>query len=514
MNNLQLITDNLINFNVKESFGIPGGGESLKLIDNFEKNKINFHLTKFEGSASIMAATFGHLSESPGVSISIKGPGFANALPGLAFSYFESYPLLHLTEAFPSHAANSLAHKRLDHYGMTKSFVKDFKYFDCLENSYLDLLNCSMDEEPGPVILQLADGKKNCKKSKKVVTKDSIYPEIDINLFQKIKKPIFIVGSLACRKKLHNYFSKFNFPVFTTVSAKGFYDENKSNSAGIYTGVGLSMTPEFQLINESDCIFCIGLTAKEVLSVNPFKCYSINFELNNTPGVEGFRFNKRIHLSNFVKIVDKLNKYSWGVTELRQIKDELYSRLTKTFLPGQVYDFINNKYQNDCRLVIDTGNFCTIGEHMLKCCNNKNILLSAQSRFMGTSIPMGIAASIYNPLIKTIIFIGDGGIGMFLAEVDLAVKYNLPIIIIFMTDHSFASIRARSIQKNLTQAPLKIESKPWVNIFESFGFLTFKVKNLSELDNSLKIIDNISKPTFIEIEFNQDQYLKMTDNIR
>ncbi len=514
MDNLEIITNNLLSFNIKESFGIPGGGESLKLIDNFEKNKINFHLTKFEGSASIMGATFGHLSESPGVSISIKGPGFVNSLPGLAFSYFESYPLLHLTEAFPLNAANSIAHKRLDHYDMTKSFVKDFKYFDSLENSYLDLLNCAIDEEPGPVILQLAEGYNNNKKSKKGITKDSIYSEIDINLFQRIKKPIFIVGSLACRKKLHNFFSKFNFPIFTTVSAKGFYDENKSNSAGIYTGVGLSMTPEFQLLNQSDCIFCIGLTAKEVLSVNPFKSYSINFELNNTPGVEGFRFNKRIHLSNFINIVEKLNNYSWGTTELKQIKNDLYDRLTKNFLPGQVYDFINKKYQNDCRIVIDTGNFCTIGEHMLKCSNNKNILLSAQSRFMGTSIPMGIAASIYNPSFKTIIFVGDGGIGMFLAEVDLAVKYNLPIILIFMTDHSFASIRSRSIQKNLTQSPLKIGARPWVNIFESFGFSTFKVKNLSELDNSLKIIDNISKPAFIEIEFNQDQYLVMTDDIR
>ncbi len=513
MDNLNLISENLLKHEVKDSFGIPGGGNSLKLIDNFEKNNIKFHLTKFEGSASIMAATLGKLTEKVGVSISIKGPGFVNAIPGIAFSYFESLPLLHITEAYASNVANHFAHKRLNHEEICNSFVKDTKYIDSINQTHIELISTAMTEEPGPVVLQLVEGQN--KKSKNNVSRENlIYEEIDHNIFDKIKKPLLIVGSIACRKKIQQYFSKFNIPIFTTVAAKGFFDENKLNSAGIYTGVGLSLTPEYQLLEEADFIFCIGLNAKEVLSVNSFKTSSYNFELHHTPGIEDFNFSKRLHLNKFIEIVEKLNTYSWGTKELIQIKKTLFESLDIDFLPAQVYKYVNENYGNNCRIIFDTGNFCTIGEHVIKSSNNKNILFSANSRFMGTSIPMGIAASIFDTTLKTIVFVGDGGIGMFLSELELAVNYNLPLVIILLTDYSFASIRSRSIECNLTQTPLLMNNISWIKIIEGFGIPSLFANNLNDLENAFNSIQNLNGPFFIQVEFNKEKYLKMTNNLR
>ncbi len=513
MDSLNLISQNLLKHNVTNSFGIPGGGNSLKLIDDFEKNNIRFHLTKFEGSASIMAATLGKLSDNVGVSISIKGPGFVNAIPGIAFSYFESLPLLHITEAFGSNMATHFAHKRINQENICKSFVKDIKYIDSTNQTYLELCTTAMNDEPGPVVLQLAEGNNNTPQ-KNVSIENLNFDEIDLKIFDKIKKPILIVGNLACRKKLQQHFVNFKFPIFTTLAAKGFFDENNLSSAGIYTGVGLSLTPEYQLIKEADFIFCIGLNAKEVLSVNSFKICTYNFELHHTPGIEGFKFSKRLHLNNFLKIIEKLNKYSWGAKELTQIKNNLFENLNKDFLPAQVYQYVNENFGNNCRIIFDTGNFCTIGEHVIKSSNNKNILFSAQSRFMGASIPMGIAASIFDTTLKTIVFVGDGGIGMFLTELELAVNYNLPLVIILLTDYSFASIRSRSIECNLTQKPLLINNTSWIKVIEGFGIPSLLATNLIEVENALHSIRNIKGPCFIQIEFDKEKYLQMTNNIR
>ena len=73
--------------NIKACFGIPGSGLTLSLIDALEKKGISFYLNQFEGSGSLMASTFGKVTNSVGLSLSIKGPGLANSVSGIAASW-------------------------------------------------------------------------------------------------------------------------------------------------------------------------------------------------------------------------------------------------------------------------------------------------------------------------------------------------------------------------------------------------------------------------------------------
>jgi thiamine pyrophosphate-dependent acetolactate synthase large subunit-like protein len=153
--NLNKIASDIAIKGIKNSFGIPGGGYSLNLIDEFEKNNIDFHLTKFEGAASIMAATTGFLEDKQGVSISIKGPGLVNSLTGIAFAHFESYPLVHFTEAYNQNTPESFAHKRINQNILVESIVKKNVY--CNSRDVFKVIDCACEEEPGPVLIQLAD---------------------------------------------------------------------------------------------------------------------------------------------------------------------------------------------------------------------------------------------------------------------------------------------------------------------------------------------------------------------
>ena len=100
--------------NIKACFGIPGSGLTLSLIDVLEKKGIPFYLNQFEGSGSLMASTFGKVNNSVGLSLSIKGPGLANSVPGIAASWFESFPLIHLTESHNYASSFSFSHKRIE----------------------------------------------------------------------------------------------------------------------------------------------------------------------------------------------------------------------------------------------------------------------------------------------------------------------------------------------------------------------------------------------------------------
>ena len=114
MKHLEALAHQMAARNVSHVFGIPGSGPSLFLLDALEKRGIRFHLTHFEGSAALMAGAIGKLSGRSGVAISIKGPGLANMLPGLAACSLDAFPVVSIAEAYLPDTPLENAHKRIE----------------------------------------------------------------------------------------------------------------------------------------------------------------------------------------------------------------------------------------------------------------------------------------------------------------------------------------------------------------------------------------------------------------
>src|SRR4030095_4491817 len=85
-------------------------------------------------------------------------------------------------------------------------------------------------------------------------------------------------------------------------------------------------------------------------------------------------------------------------------------------------------------LVVDTGAFCTVAEHVWQAATPANFVASANGRYMGTSLPMAIGASLAKPQTEILCITGDGGIRPFWAEIKIAVAERLPICFLLMSD--------------------------------------------------------------------------------
>jgi len=513
MTDIDQLANQIADYGVSMVFGIPGGGLSLSLIDALEKHDVAFHLTHFEGAASIMASTLGHLKRKPGVSLSIRGPGLANSAPGIAVSWFELFPLVHITESIHPDASLAEAHKRLDHNLFMKAISKGSRY-SSFSGGFQALASHALSEAPGPVIMNLV--------SKPVENEPPFDspPEIDFNLndaldlIKNAKYPVVIAGSVAIRANLGESIARLSCPIFSTVSAKGVINEASWQSCGVYTGVGLSLTPEVIILPQADLVIGIGLNAKEVLSVKPFNCNYLAINAVPTPGDNAFSPAVSISISGAKEVCRALeSKKEWGAESIKIARERLHQRATEKFLPGVIFDAIADTLDYPC-VVMDTGHFCTIGEHIWKASNPSSCLLSAQGRYMGTSLPMAIAASIHNPLIPTIACVGDGGIGMYISEMLLAVRLNLPVLVILMTDGAFGSIRTRAVKEGLTQKPLLMPQKNWVSIFESLGLSSERSESLNQVIDFLNKWKLVGGPAFLEIPFDMNDYELMTKDIR
>lgn len=510
---IKTFSSGLVKSGVNSAFGIPGSGLSLSLIDDLEKRGVPFYLTNFEGSASLMAAVNGKVSNSIGLSISIKGPGLTNSLSGISAAWFESIPLIHASETHNILSGKNLFHKRLNQKSLLSEVTKDNFYVNNNANDVSKFIEYSKSETPGPILVEMQrDQTKNKfnKIPKKILNKN------DKEAYEKLSnctKPIIILGSLASRMCSNSFINSLKIPVFSTASAKGVFNEFNENSMGVYTGVGLELSPENSIVKSADLIICVGMNTKEVLSVKKFPCYSINFQSIIEFKTHEFKFNSIIHIDYFEEFMDCVKNKSWSQKDLNSIISKLNQNMLNSFLPANIFDYFNNLPSNNFRAIFDTGFFCTVAEHIWKSKSDNLCLMSGNGRYMGTSIPMAIGASLAETNIPHVVFMGDGGIGMYLSEISIAVNNNLPILFILLSDGGFASIRKSAISNNLTQNPLLVDND-WPKIFESFNISSYKCNDLVSVDNIVSQWLKNTQPLFIEINFDSKKYLSMVDNLR
>jgi len=498
-------------------FGVPGSGASLSLIDALNKRGVSFQLTHFEGTAAIMAGTFGRLTNRAGVALSIKGPGLANMVPGLTACHFESFPIVAMAEAYPPEAPPERAHKRLDHDRLVAGVSKGQRFISHRGPDFDDLASWAESEVPGPVVLNIADS---------AVETETAVPEVRHDVgeaglsdwVKEAQRPVVIAGSLAIRQGWSAQLNQLQVPVFSTAAAKGVVDETLPQAAGVHTGVGLERVPESSLLGEADLVIGLGLRSSEVLAAAPFTCKSINIDaVDAASSAPGFEFAAVGDVCEAETVFDALTDTdkAWGLAALATKLDALREHmLGGPFAPAHAFDVIEAHFDGRARLVLDTGYFCVIGEHAWRAKHPDWCLGSGQARYMGIGLPMAVAAAMKDPSLPTILAAGDGGIGMFFAELKLAVEHKLPLLVLLMTDGGFGSIRTRAINEGLSQIGLVLPMPSWLRAAEGLGLPVVRVETASQFETALASWEPATGPMYIEAVFEPANYQAMVEGIR
>lgn len=498
-------------------FGIPGSGATLSLLDSLDQRGHKFVLTRFEGAAAMMAGTIGRMGGQPGVCLSIKGPGFTNMVPGLAVSHFEAFPLVAIAEAYAAGSPPSRSHKRIDQAALAATLSKAITQLRADGSGFDNLAALSTMETPGPAILELAAPAPESPAPLHPLPLSNSTNGVQrvVDLIEGSERPIIIAGTLADRLRLSTALNQLKVPVFTTASAKGVIDESSPYSAGVFTGVGLGLSPEHHLLKHADRIVCIGIRPNEVLAVRSFSVSAVNVSAVHEAGEEDFGFEAIADAGVACEVLSAVNNKAWGRDLILSANDRIRCvMLSKGFLPAHAFELIQKYFGGNIRGVFDTGYFCTIAEHIWRARTSSHCLMSGQSRYMGTGIPMGLAAAIYDQSLPTIAFVGDGGIGPFVGEVKIAVEHRLPILFCLLSDGRFASIRTRALQDGLTELPLTPRLPSWLAVMEGFGMPAYRGSDESEVLAAVEAWDPQEGPGYLEISFEPDSYEAMVRDIR
>ena len=523
MNESHIITlvEALSRQGILSTFGVTGSGNSLQLIQAMEQHGIAYFPVAHEAAAALMAGAACRNGKTGAVALAIKGPGLANMVPGILANRYENRPACTISEAYASDAPIFRMHKRLRHSALLDSLTKGYAKVDGNPETIDRIFSVARSEIPGPIHLDLAPKADTaemrlCQEAKSQHERQTQADEI-FKIIRQAKKPALVLGSLVGRMLPDLDWASFYIPVATTAAAKGTIDEHSTFAAGVITGEVKKLSPETLILSKADVVIGIGLRNTEVIQAR--KMGQTLVMIDYMPGYqEGFDADFVLITCSLQRLVDELqatveNK-SWGDDLITRHKVELRNELVSGGWDcPTVIDRLAASIGSSAPLVCDTGLFCTMAETLWPSRNAADYCSSSNGRFMGTAIPTAIGLSLAERKSPVICMAGDGGIRPYLPEIRMAVEYQLPILFVLIADGGYGTIGSADLNRPI-HAAAQIQESSWWKPVEAMGCASLQVGSLPELAVAISGWQASGKPAFIELQFEPEQYRRMTCDLR
>lgn len=497
---------------VREAFGVTGSGVSLQLIAALEECGVVYYPIAHEASAALMAGAVFWETGRLAVAISIKGPGFANMLPGIVCNHLDSRASVTISEAYGDDVPTFRRHKRIDQTGVGLSLMKGWTTLEGISRRLPGLLASAVEEVPGPVHVELCNGAGPTERAERTGTFELSKLTLP-DILKRSRRPVVIAGSLARRRAWGTSLSSLRCPVFTTASGKGVIDERLPIAAGVYTGDGRELTAEASIVPESDCVIGLGLRNIEVVNPRPFGRRGVLID-EVTGHADGFEGTSIADPRAAELVLSELGAgLPWGEGLIDQVRKRLDEHVARQpWTPARCIETLNHQ-AFDYTLVVDTGAFCTVAEHCWVAAPRRTFIGSGNARFMGVGLPTAIGAALAVRSRPFIYIAGDGGIRPYLAELALAVEQSLPLCVILMSNGLYGSVMSTAPAAARNNRALQIARPSWWRAVEGMGVDACRVESLDGFDAVLSAWTR-TRPLFVEAAFDADEYAVVPNLLR
>src|SRR5690606_9481424 len=144
---------------VTHVFGLPGT-QNVPLFEALRRSRLETVVPTSELAAAFMAGAYHRASGRPACLVTIPGPGFAFALPGLAEARLDSAALIHVTVAAPEGPEARFRLQAIPQRALGAQLAKAVLRAARTEDVAATLRaahELATGGEPGPVIVELGD---------------------------------------------------------------------------------------------------------------------------------------------------------------------------------------------------------------------------------------------------------------------------------------------------------------------------------------------------------------------
>jgi acetolactate synthase-1/2/3 large subunit len=551
MNLSDYVLDFLIKKRVKKVFLITGGAISF-LVDAFSRNnKIKYISVAHEQGAAMMADAYSRLGPNYSCTMVTSGPGATNLLTGIACSYFDSIPSLHIcgqVNTYEQQGSNKstlnvrqVGFQETDIVNISKPITKfSYKLKDPKEIRYIleKSHHIATSGRPGPVLIDIPMDLQRCKinpiklksfqPKKQKKTKLSPKTNYVINEIKKSKKPVIILGGgvkyAGAEDNLKSFLKKLNIPIVTTWSGVDLIDHAQNKYIG-NIGVYGSRAANFAIQN-SDLFLSLGsrLDTRTTGGVpknfaRKAKKIMVDIDKNELNKKRGLKIDYKIHenVKSFLEQISsrlklKISKQEWlgKCIEWKKrypIVEKKYYNDKKYVNPYVFIEFLSKKLSKKETIIADDGGHLTWTLQAFKIKYGQKLFSAFGNSPMGYSLPASIGASIAKGNSRIFCIDGDGSIQINIQELHTINKLKLPIKIFVLNNNGYGIIKQFQelyLGKRFEASGKGVSNPNFEKISKAFNINYNIIKNYNDFIKLDKIIKS-KNAEFVEVILKPNQ---------
>lgn len=532
----QAVVKVLEEFGAKAVFGVPGG-QTLSVTNAIYDTDVRFIHTRHENAAACAADGWGRLTGEPGICLATTGPGATNLITGLGGAFRDSSPVIALVFQNKLPDAGKGDAQESNHEALFTSIVK--KYIPVRSASTVvwamrEAYRVAKTGRPGPVVVDLyrdvvEDQTTDYtyeEPSSYCVMADAVPYQEDIQAavqdIQASKKPCIWCGNgvkLAKAAPEVMELSKLMCaPIVTTYNGIAAIPGDFENLVGPRSRHGSTIA--LKTIEDADCIVLVG-SSLTAISTNRWGIQAKNIiQIDIVPENIGRHYPVSVGLvGNAKKTLEEITTAltATGYKGDPSYRDEIFagkSEWAKKVFSGDIINKeatpvppialmmeLQNILKENSVLAVDAGN-PGAWTHLINFKKDVTYMKPVNYGNMGFAIPAAIGCKTAEPEKEVIALLGDGSLGMTLADLETASRENLNIIVLLVNDCAFGNIKQEELFKTGEPRYIGVEFPEidYVAVAKDLGYEGIIVRKASELSGAFEQARKSGKPFMIEVK--------------
>jgi acetolactate synthase I/II/III large subunit len=500
---------------------------------------LEYYGARHEAAAVSMADGYARATGRLAVCVVSRGPGFSNALTGLAAAQKAGSPVLVLV-GDTSEAEGGIARlhpKHIDQAGLTHAcgaaelrISEAHEALEVLQGAAaiaaagrVAVVNIATD-----VFTQQIDGKA----ARPTVVAQAAQPRPTApaevaalaDALAASRRPVLLAGRGAvcadAKDDLIELSEQSGALLGTTLRAKDLF-VGHARDIGVVGGFAHHLARE--ILAQADCVIAFGA------SLNAFttgggklfadaKLFQVDRDVSASDSASdaavAVRGDARVVARSLrAELANRPNASAgWSAATIEHVAGydpgrDIDDRSTDEALdPRTLFATLEQALPRDRAVVLDAGHFTGYAARFLSTPGPRHFTACLDYAAVGVSHGTALGVAIADRSRRTVLVIGDGGLLMSLGELDTAGRYRLPLVIVVVNDAAYgAELHYLVLHGVATAADTTVfEERDFAQVAAPFGFESCVVRTVADARAAARFIERAQGPVLIDCRVVRD----------